>query len=120
MSCGERNPAEEKTSEALEILKSENLIVGFRRSAKNGHLDSQGIDFLVFLEGNLVLPLQVKSSPKKLGYHYQKYPFIIAVVAKEKHDVADVRNVLRKIIKNVKANIGMFHLFIMRKTEAAP
>ncbi|MEK7521171.1 MAG: hypothetical protein AAB560_03800, partial [Patescibacteria group bacterium] len=95
MGYGERNPAEEKVVQALEILKTENLIVGFRRSAKNGHLDSNGIDFLIFLEENLVLPLQVKSSPKKLGYHYQKYPFIMALAAKEKHDVADVKKVDR-------------------------
>ncbi len=120
MGYGERNPAEEKTSEALEILKSENLIIGFRRSPKNGYLDSNGIDFLIFLDNELVLPLQVKSSPKKLGYHYQKYPFIIAIVAKERHEVADVKKALQKIIKNVRANIGMFHLFIMRKAEPAP
>ena len=34
MGYGERNPAEEKVVQALEILKTENLIVGFRRSPK--------------------------------------------------------------------------------------
>jgi len=78
------NPAEEVVERILNKLKDQRLIPGFLRNRPSDRLDSEGIDFLIFLNTNLALPLQVKTSSGNLTFkekeHLRKHPLVKKVI----------------------------------------
>ena len=84
----QENLAEDVVEEVLERLKKDSIISGFLRNRPNDRLDSEGIDFLIFLPSGFALPLQVKtkngrySKEERLKEHLRKHPcvkFLICV-----------------------------------------
>ena len=71
---------EDRVEEALRILTAMGDIDHFYRCEKDGELDSQGIDFLVYLEPTRIIPLQVKSSEGGRFYHTNDGRYIPCVV----------------------------------------
>lgn len=86
--------------ETLEELKKENKISGFIHAKKNGDIDSNGIDFLVFLIGGLSVTVQIKSLSAKIEEHLRKHPLvqlvIIAQCSKNNADRERIRKELEK------------------------
>lgn len=78
--------AEAAVRQALTILEKEKTIPGFYQNRQHGEVDGLGIDFLVYLKGGLILPIQVKVSSGDNGNRRQKHlkkhpniPFMIFV-----------------------------------------
>ncbi len=78
------NPAEEVVEKILNKLKDLRLIPGFLRNHPSDRLDSEGIDFLIFLNNHMALPLQVKTSSGNLTLkekeHLRKHPLVKKVI----------------------------------------
>ncbi len=78
------NRAEEAVKRALGIMQKEGDILGFYQNKKNRELDELGIDFLVYLKGGFILPIQVKASSKdnenRRVKHLKKHPKILFMV----------------------------------------
>ena len=84
----QENPAEEVVERVLTKMKDEDRIRGYLRNRTSDRLDSEGIDFLIILNTNLALPLQVKTCNKqnggkgskdydrKLKEHLRKHPLV--------------------------------------------
>ncbi len=76
--------AEEAVKKALGIMEKERGINGFYQNKKNGEVDELGIDFLVYLKGGLILPIQVKASSKdnenRRLKHLKKHPKINLII----------------------------------------
>jgi len=60
--------SEKKVAKALDQMKKRGIIAGFI-NLKDTTLDAQGMDFLIILRNNKMVPLQVKSSEKKARKH---------------------------------------------------
>ncbi|GEM_PF-1472546 len=110
------NAAEDTVEEVLKKLKSESVISGFLRNRPSDRLDSEGIDFLIFLPSGFALPLQVKTSngryskEEKMEEHLRKHPcvkFLICVqtnlIPSERERLyamveRDLKSMLRRVI----------------------
>ncbi|MDO8443269.1 MAG: hypothetical protein Q7S81_03395 [bacterium] len=72
--------AENAVRQALIIMEKEKIVAGFYQNKQHGEIDGLGIDFLVYLKGGLILPLQVKVSCKdnenRRQKHMKKHPNI--------------------------------------------
>ncbi len=76
--------AEVKIDQALHILMEEwDEIAWYRHSSKNGELDAQHTDFLIFLKSRFSFPLQVKSSIHSARQHISKYPNIMVIYVRK-------------------------------------
>lgn len=63
MECDERGKkAEDIVRQALAIMTKEKTVTGFYKNRQHKEVDELGIDFLVYLNGGLILPIQVKVS----------------------------------------------------------
>lgn len=73
--------SEERVMRALGILYQAQVIVNFIQSETNGQYDKQGIDILVFIDWDLCVPLQVKSSETGVQEHveiqYSQIPVVL-------------------------------------------
>lgn len=104
------NEAEEIVKEALVTMKKAGKIVDFIHSRRNGELDEKGIDFLVMLNNDKLLAIQVKTSSgetnnkRKLEIHLKKHPKIKSVIFVEigsyKKDSEKVLSAVRKEIED--------------------
>jgi len=65
--------AEEAVKQALAIMEKEKTIAGSYQNKQHGEIDGLGIDFLVYLKGGLILPIQVKVSFGDNGNRRQKH-----------------------------------------------
>ena len=63
--------------EALQILRETGHIFHYYRAEKRGDLDNIGIDFLVWLETGLIVPLQAKSSETGKQEHLFEYGHLV-------------------------------------------
>jgi hypothetical protein len=54
--------AEDIVRQALAIMTKEKIEAGFYKNQQHKEVDELGIDFLVYLKGGFILPLQVKVS----------------------------------------------------------
>lgn len=74
------NVAELILAEVLQEMIKDGKISGFIQSKKNDRLDMEGIDFLLFLNDNLTLPVQVKTHSRNqkrcVEKHFQRHPLI--------------------------------------------
>lgn len=75
--------AEAQFEKALQLLAREGRIKGYIRAKRNGELDVQGIDFIVFPRGtSFVFAAQVKSKRKRnefqsaLEWHLKIHPLV--------------------------------------------
>lgn len=72
--------AEGIVRQALAIMEKEKTIAGFYQNKQHKEVDELGIDFLVYLKGGLILPIQVKVSCKdnkdRRAKHIKKHPNI--------------------------------------------
>lgn len=99
------NLAEDVVEEVLEKLKSESVISGFLRNRPNDRLDSEGIDFLIFLPSGFAMPLQVKTKngryPKeqKLKEHLRKHPRVKFLICVPTHLLPSERDRLYEIVE---------------------
>lgn len=95
---------------ALNELKEEGLIVDFVHAARNGQMDKEGIDSLIFLKHGFTIPFQVKLFNERNGKkdlrkeHYDKHPNVKAflyVIDKnyEKKTVKLLKTKLKILIK---------------------
>ena len=76
--------AESIVAKAAKELKCEaSVIRHVWHCSKNSPQDRQGIDILIFLEGGLCLPIQVKSSYRRLHRHHRVHPYIKHVIVVE-------------------------------------
>ena len=78
--------AEGTVKQALAIMEKEKAIAGFYQNKQHGEVDQLGIDFLVYLKGGFILPIQVKASSGDNGNRRQKHlkkhpniPFMVFV-----------------------------------------
>ena len=70
-------PTEDAVEEATkELIKEDPHFIGYQRAKKNDALDANGIDILIYLQGGMALPLQVKSSYSKLRKFQRNHPLI--------------------------------------------
>lgn len=76
--------AEEVVKSVLSDMQKKEKIAGFIQNKKNDRLDSEGIDFLVFLNNDLALPIQVKiysrSMERYIKRHFKKHPLIKLII----------------------------------------
>jgi len=76
--------AESIVVKAAKELKREAWVIRHvRHCRKNSDQDRMGIDVLLFLEGGFCLPLQVKSSARRLQRHHRMHPYIKHVIILE-------------------------------------
>lgn len=81
------NVAEEIVVVILTRMKEEKEISGFLRSRHSDHWDAEGLDFLIFLESGLAIPLQVKTEnlrhpyEKQYDEHIKKHPLVKFLVS---------------------------------------
>ena len=76
--------AERIVVKAAKELKHEAWVIRHvRHCPKNSDQDRMGIDVLLFLEGGFCLPLQVKSSARRLQRHHRIHPYIKHVIILE-------------------------------------
>jgi len=72
--------AEYAVKQSLAIMEKEKTIVGFYQNKQHGEIDGLGMDFVVYLKGGLILPIQVKVSCKdnknRRTKHLKKHPNI--------------------------------------------
>ena len=97
--------AEQVTEEALKILKETNIICEFHHSKKNGELDVDGIDFLIFLNNGLCLPLQVKGSHFKQKQHPRKHPHIRFILIVKRNKPKIIAKKLKRLIDKISRNL---------------
>jgi hypothetical protein len=96
------NAAEELVEQVLRWLQRKERISGYLRNNPSDRLDSEGIDFLIFLRNGLALPLQVKTSSSerdnrdKMREHFRKHPKIRHIIMVEIH--RDDRNAVHRHI----------------------
>ena len=69
--------SEQLTAEALEFLRREEQIHYWLRAEYFGQLDQTGIDFLVWITSDSIVPLQVKSSEWGRQEHMEMYGDIV-------------------------------------------
>lgn len=84
------NVAENMVEEVLLRRKHRGDIAGYIRNVQNDLLDKEGMDFLIFLNNGLALPLQVKIFNKKywwkkLQKHRRNHPMVKFVLAVDIH-----------------------------------
>lgn len=103
------NPAEEVVERVLDKLKEERLISGFLRNRPSDRLDSEGIDFLIFLNNELALALQVKTDggrwefSEKLKEHRRKHPLIKNLICVPIHRLSnDPERVYKEVEKELR------------------
>jgi len=76
--------AEGAVKQALAIMEEEKTIAGFYQNKQHGEVDQLGIDFIVYLKGGLILPIQVKVSSGDNGNrrqkHKKKHPNILFMI----------------------------------------
>lgn len=65
---------------------------------KNQKLDSIGIDFLITIKKNMVIPLQVKSSTYRQKHHRKRYPSIPSIASVDRIKERK-RKIMRILIK---------------------
>ncbi len=84
---GDHNIAEEVVETVLIRLTEEKMIAGFLRSRHSDHWDAEGLDFLIFLESGVAIPLQVKTEirqyphEKQYEKHIKKHPLVKFLVS---------------------------------------
>ncbi len=71
--------AEDIVEEVLKDLSKKGKLFSYHRSRKGKELDAEGVDFLVYLNNGLAVPLQVKAAPH-FKSHFKKHPAIKFVV----------------------------------------
>ncbi|MDP2598831.1 MAG: hypothetical protein Q8P49_03315 [Candidatus Liptonbacteria bacterium] len=100
-----RNQGEEAESvveQALLLLMKRNpFFVHMLHARKSGELDSNKIDFLIFLANFMALPLQVKSSRRGVKDHYKKCPYIIAIHVRKSHDAQKIANKIEHAVMRI-------------------
>jgi hypothetical protein len=78
------NVAEMILKEVLVDLQKDGKIAGFIQSHKNDRLDKEGIDFLVLLNDDLALPIQVKTYSRNrkrcIDKHFRRHPLVKFVI----------------------------------------
>ena len=78
------NVAELIFKEVLSELKKAGKIAGFIQSQKNDRLDMEGIDFLLLLNNDLALPVQVKTHSRNkkrcIEKHFRNHSLIKFIV----------------------------------------
>lgn len=106
--------SEDIVQRVLEKLEKEKLIAGFLRNRPSDRLDSEGIDFLIFLNNGKALPLQVKtfnrkySKEDKMREHLRKHPLVRNLIcvptylaqSDEERMLREVEKELRKILSD--------------------
>ena len=79
------------------------------RNKQNDWIDSAGIDFLIFLNNGLALPVQIKSARGNLEYkkreHFRKYPIVKTIIfvllPEEKTDQQERRDLIKSLKKEL-------------------
>ena len=70
--------AEAVVKQVLGIMEKEGEIIGSYQNKQHGEVDELGIDFIVYLKGGLILPIQVKAASKdndnRRAKHMKKHP----------------------------------------------
>ncbi|MEK7590356.1 MAG: hypothetical protein AAB454_01450 [Patescibacteria group bacterium] len=111
-------PTEDAVEEATkELIKEDLHFVGYQRANKNDALDANGIDIFIFLQGGLVLPLQVKSSYSKLRKFQRNHPLIIFVLfvrnisldknsERYKRTIIYIKNKIKRFASRAQHNLG--------------
>lgn len=100
----QRNVAEDITESVLSWLKRHGRVSGYLRNNQGDRLDSEGIDFLIFLKNGLAIPLQVKTSSnrrnneEKINEHFRKHPQVKNIIMVDIH-TEDRRAEYRKITR---------------------
>ncbi len=104
------NPWEDLVEEALIELKKENIILGYLRNLANDRLDCEGIDFLLFLNNQYSLAVQVKSARGNLDLktkgHIRKHPLVRAILfvllPKDDKDAQEKKELIRSVKEDIK------------------
>lgn len=80
---------ERAAEEAVRELVKENplLFVGYLRAKSSDRLDSEGIDIMVFVRGGFALPLQIRTTRKKIRRFNKIHPLVrfVLVIKKQLH-----------------------------------
>jgi hypothetical protein len=78
------NVAEMIIKEVLSDMQNDGKITGFIHSKRNDDYDAMGIDFIIFLNNNLALPVQVKTYSRNikrcLEKHFRLHPLVKFVI----------------------------------------
>ena len=87
------NLSEDAVEKVLQELVKLGIIKGYLRNYSNDRLDKEGIDFLIFTNSGLALPLQVKTAgrhlsglrrrkafPDTYNNHLRKHPLVLFLV----------------------------------------
>lgn len=102
--------AEEKAKRALRFLAdSWDEIVCFHHSKRSGELDELHTDFLILLRSKLSLQLQIKSNPRGIRKHIQKYPFIIVISVTKRDKIEKVAKRIKRLIIRCYKRISALH-----------
>lgn len=96
--------SEDIVEQALKELLDEKKITYYLKSKPNFQLDTNGVDFIIFLKGGMALPLQVKRSDIEIPYHFKRYPFVSAcITVKGKRingSVGKTKDAIMRLIRN--------------------
>lgn len=92
---------EQVAESALKLLKTTNVICEFHHSKKNGELDADGIDFLIFLNNGLCIPLQVKGAHFKQNQHLRKHPHIRFILIVKRNQPKIIAKKLKRLIEKI-------------------
>lgn len=104
------NVAEEIVRQVLVRMQAAGSILGFLINNKDDRLDKEGIDFLIFLQNGLAVPLQVKTYSRKkyhssdLAEHLRKHPMVLFFLTVDIHKIRSsvfryVEDEIRKMVR---------------------
>lgn len=93
---------------ALEILSRQNVILAWRKSQKNGELDADGVDFVIYLKSGLILPVQTGGPNKDVELHLARHPhvrFIVKICSNRPNFLAET---LKRFVEKIDLEVASF------------
>ena len=90
----------------LNLYKEKNLITEWRKARDNGELDSDGVDFIIYLQSGLAIPFQLKYTGKNVQrrrnrlvkHHLALHPHIKFIFVMTKKDLVHSKENTQKLL----------------------
>lgn len=68
---------EKATQEAVEeLIKEDPKFIGYLKAKSSDRLDAEGIDIMIFVRGGFALPIQVKTTKRKINRFKAIHPMV--------------------------------------------
>ncbi|MEK7192210.1 MAG: hypothetical protein AAB646_01690 [Patescibacteria group bacterium] len=102
--------AEKAVEEAVqELIKENSLFIGYIKAEFSDRLDNEGIDIMVFVIGGFVLPIQVRSTMRRIHRFRKIHPLVRFVLFIKKPGLTDPNSAkYRRTLDYIKRKITRF------------